>query len=605
MPVRFFVDGTLLGEDVDGPPYVTEWVDENPYEPREIRVEVEDGSGSRVHDAVSLTPVDVVEEAHVASVLVDASVTDETGRAIATLTEDDFTLFEDEVTQTLDLVQLQRVPTQFTLLVDSSQSMARRIDLVRATAKRLTTRLREGDTIVVAPFRRAIDAITGPTVDADTIAGAISGIRAAGGTAILDTLSRLPGVLTTGERRHVVVLLSDGYDEHSRESLASAIAALQRLHATTYVVGIGGVAGISLKGETLLRQIAKQTGGRAFFPTREEQLPVVHETIVSDVHSRYLLTYTPQNQEPDGRYRAIRVLTRSAGHKVSARAGYFAPSPPPVKPTLEFSVVTDAERDITLSADDLQIVEDGVAQKIETFHEANTPVAIVLALDGSGSMRRALDEVKSAATMFVNALRPTDPLSLVQFADNVTLAHEFSTVRQSSVDAIAGHRAGGGTALFDALHSAMGLLAKQERRRAIVLVTDGRDENNPGTAPGSEHSLADVLSQVHESETTIYAIGLGPNVDRKALQQIADLSGGAAYFPDDVSRLAEQYRRVLDDFRRRFVLTYTSTNSARDGRWREVRITTTVPGVSIRSRGGFAAPKSSVATAAEPQQERQ
>jgi VWFA-related protein len=147
----------------------------------------------------------------------------------------------------------------------------------------------------------------------------------------------------------------------------------------------------------------------------------------------------------------------------------------------------------------------------------------------------------------------------------------------------------------------MTLLNRQDRRRAVVLVTDGRDENNPGTGPGSEHSLAEVLELVRASETTIYTIGLGAKVDRAALEQIADISGGNAYFPEDVARLAEQYRRVLDDLRRRYVVSYTSSNPARDGQWREVRIVTKSPGVSIRSRGGFTAPKAGAVTAAEPQ----
>ena len=438
--------------------------------------------------------------------------------------------------------------------------------------------------------------ITGPTDDPVTIANAITEIRATGGTAILDALGSLPEFFARPEGRHVIILVTDGYDEHSVTSLPQAIAALQRLHAAVYVVGIGGVAGISLKGELLLRQIAQQTGGRAFFPSRETQLPDVHEAIASEVYSRYLLTYTPINQEPDGQYRTIRLTTADATHKVAARSGYFAPKPPPIKPTIEFSIQTNAEQDVTLGAGDLLVTEDGVEQAIESFYEASTPMSIVLALDGSGSMKRALDAVKAAATTFVAALRPTDPLSLVQFADDVTLAHDFSTERHSSIEAISGHGASGGTALFDALHEAMALLGRQDRRRAVVVVTDGRDENNPGTGPGSLHSLDEVLTRIRETETTIYAIGLGPNVDRGALQQIADRSGGSAYFPEDVSRLAEQYRRVIEDLRRRYVLSYQSTNPKRDGSWREVKITTTAPGVSIRSRGGFAAPLAGAAT---------
>jgi Mg-chelatase subunit ChlD len=272
-----------------------------------------------------------------------------------------------------------------------------------------------------------------------------------------------------------------------------------------YVVGIGGVAGISLKGELLLRQIAKQTGGRAFFPSRDTQLPDVQEAITSEVYSRYLLTYTPINQEPDGRYRTIRLTTVDETHKVAARAGYFAPKPPPIKPTIEFSILTNAEQDVTLGAGDLVVTEDGVEQTIESFYEASTPMSLVLALDGSGSMKRALDVVKAAASTFVAALRPSDPLSLVQFADEVTLAHDFSTERQASLEAIAAHGANGGTALFDALYEAMALLGRQDRRRAVVLVSEGRDEDNPGTAPGSERSLPDLQSLLRETDTTIYA----------------------------------------------------------------------------------------------------
>jgi VWFA-related protein len=523
-------------------------------------------------------------------VLVDASVMDDKGRAVPTLDADDFAIAEDEVPQQLDLVQLQRMPTQFTLLVDTSQSMSRRIDLVRATARRVVGRLRDQDTVVVAPFRRAVQSITGPTRDSATIAEAIGTIGAQGGTAIFDSLAELPDLFRQVENRHIIVLLTDGYDEHSRGTLQAALDAVQQLNATIYVVGIGGVAGISLKGELLLRRIAERTGGKAFFPSREEQVPDIHGAIMADVFSRYLLTYTPRNQEPDGAYRTIRVTTRDPDLRIKARAGYYAPKPPPVRPTIEFSARAENGEEITLEAADLTIVEDGVEQEIEAFHEANTPISIVLALDGSGSMRPALEAAKSAAQTFVEALRPTDPLALVQFSDNVVFAHELSTKRALSVDAIKTHVASGGTALWDALHGSMQFLARHDGRRAVVVVTDGRDENNPGTAPGSRHKLTDVLAQIKDTDTTVFTIGLGPKVDREGLQQVATASGGRAYFPEDVSLLADDYRRVIEDLRRRYIVTYTSQNSKRDGSWRVVSITTTKPGVVISSRDGYAGP---------------
>ena len=149
----------------------------------------------------------------------------------------------------------------------------------------------------------------------------------------------------------------------------------------------------------------------------------------------------------------------------------------------------------------------------------------------------------------------------------------------------------GGTALWDALYDSIAVLDTEQGRKAVVVVTDGRDENNPGTAPGSSHTLEPRCWRgCSETDTTVYAIGLGANVDRAALQQIADESGGAAYFPDDVTKLPAEYRRVLDELRRRYVVTYTSTNANRDGGWRTVSISSKKPGFSIRSRKGYTAP---------------
>ena len=589
VPVRFFVDDKLQGEDRDGPPYFVEWNDENPYEAREIRVEV-DGDGGVILDKVRLEPLELNEETQVASVLVDASVTDRTGRSIATLKPGDFTLFEDGARQSLDLVQLQRMPTQFTLLVDGSQSMSRRIDLVHATARRITSRLRPGDMVTVAPFRRGVEAMTGPTDDEATIAAAIAAIRAKGGTAILDSLASLPERFARAEGRQVIVLVTDGYDEHSNTPLDQALAEIRKLQAPIYVIGIGGVAGVSLKGETLLRQIAIQTGGRTFFPSREEQLPNVYDSIVSDVHSRYLLTYTPSHQELDGRYRKIRVTVPDPEHTVKARDGYFAPKPPPVRPTIEFSARTEGSGSLSLEAQDLEIIEDDVPQTIEAFQEANTPISIAMALDGSGSIRPALESVKDAARTFVASLRPSDPLALLEFSDAVVVSHMLSKNRQTSIDVINAHPATGGTALWDALADSIALLDREQGRKAVVVVTDGRDENNAGDKPGSIRTLDDVLAKLGDTQTAIYAIGLGKNVDREALQRVADASGGSAYFPADVSTLPDEYRRVLDDLRRRYIVTYTSTNNSRDGAFRAVRISSRKPGFVIRSRPGYTAP---------------
>lgn len=591
VPVHFFVDGKPIGDDTDGPPYAVEWTDENPYEAREIRVDVETSSGT-VSDSVRLPPLEVIEEASISSVLVEATVLDEDGRYVSWLEKGDFTIKEDGQDQTVDLVQLQQVPTTFTLLVDASQSLNRRLPMVKAAALRLASSLRKGDRVIVAPFRTAVLNTTGPTDDAATITEAVTAIRSQGGTAILDAITTLPELFSAVEGRHVVILITDGYDEQSTTSYDTAIRSLQKLQATVYVVGIGGVAGISLKGETLLRKIAAQMGGRAFFPIREEQLPDIHASVAGDAFRRYLISYTPQNQEADGTFRKIALGTVNGTYKIRTREGYYAPKPTPVKPTIEFGAAAADGGNANLSAADLVVTEDGVPQDVESFEEAVAPISMALVVDTSGSMRRAMPAAQEAARTFVTALRPTDPLALVRFADKVVVEHELSDRRQTTIDAINRLEAAGGTALFDALHDSVSFLKQRQGRKAIVLVSDGRDENNPGTAPGSQHTLAEVLALLHDSDVVVYAIGLGTNVDRPALEQVTALSGGIALFPADVGELAAQYARVLDELRRRYLLAYTSTNGQHDGSWRQVVVTTKTPGVIIRSAGGYFAPGS-------------
>ena len=88
----------------------------------------------------------------------------------------------------------------------------------------------------------------------------------------------------------------------------------------------------------------------------------------------------------------------------------------------------------------------------------------------------------------------------------------------------------------------------------------------------------------------MFCIGLGPNIDPQTLKTIAAESGGEVYFPQDGVTLAEDYRRVIENLRRRYVITYTSTNPSRDGQWRDVEIRTQAPGTVVNSRGGYFAP---------------
>jgi len=587
--VRFLVDGKLL-QTVAAPPYAVDWIDDDPLAEREIVVEATDSGNHSAKDTITLKPFTVTDESEVTSVIVEASVYDKNGRFVPGLGLTDFALTDDGEPQTLSFASQQEVPVTFALLIDSSQSMSYSMGFVRAAARRLSTYLRPKDRVIVAPFTTNLLPLTGPTDDRETMLAAISAFRNEGGTAILDSLSMMAQRMNNVEGRRSIILVTDGYDENSVWSIDDTLKALHKVQATVHVVGIGGIAGISLRGQDVLKRLATETGGRAFFPWRMEDLADVYESLAIDVQTRYLLAYTPTSQIDDGRWRAIQITTRTGDAVAQTRKGYFAKLPPPIRPMIEFTLTDDEQRHFDVSVDDLVVVEDGVEQKIDSFHEAVAPVSVILALDSSGSMRSSALLAIDAARGFVGALRPKDALGILMFSDRSTLMQDLSVAREPSYAAIGQYKATGGTALYDALADSFARLKTVEGRRAVVVVTDGRDEDNAGTGPGSVRKLDDVMRMQRESGAVVYAVGVGANVDRPPLEALAKVSGGQAYFPEDPSALAEQYKRIVEHLRRRFVVSYASTNATRDGAWRKVEIRVRSANLIVLSAGGYFAP---------------
>ncbi|MGQ0732341.1 MAG: VWA domain-containing protein [Acidobacteriota bacterium] len=589
--VRFFVDDALIGEDAEGPVYAAEWMDKNPFLPATIRAEAIGDNGVIGTDTVMLPAIEITDESRVASVLLDVSVLDEEGQYVRGLTRDRFGVFEDGTPQAIDLMNAALVPTTHTLLVDTSQSMSYRFEFVRRAARRLGSTMKAGDQMIVLPFSRALGAMTGPTTDLEAIASAVDTLQAGGGTAIADAVLAASERLGPVEGRQIIVLLTDGYDEHSESRFDQARDAVRRLHGTLYTVGIGGAAGISIRGRDSLKTLALGTGGQAFFPFRDEEIPSIHDRVAADVASRYLLTYTPANQSRDGLWRSVEVKTDDPTHKILTREGYYAAAPIPIRPTLEFTARDLNRRPISITASDLIVYEDGVEQTVTSFQEAVSPVSMLMALDKSGSMRRDEEAVRAAAGAFIDSLRPEDALGVVGFADDAEMLADVAPYRTWSRHAVNQYRTGGGTALYDAIGLSLERLATVKGRRAIVLMTDGRDEDNPGTGPGSTLTLADILERLAQTDVAVFAIGLGPRVDRATLEKLAEVSNGEAYFPMDVTLLADEYRRVTEDLRRRYLVGYTSTNPRSDGQWRTVEMHSRTDGIVFTSRGGYQAPE--------------
>lgn len=587
--VRFFVDGALVGTVTDGPPYAVDWIDDNPFESREIVAEAVDGAGKSIRDTVKLPAFEITDQTDIASIVLEAAVYDRSGRQVSTLDASSFLVREDGVDQKIDTFSKDTLPSTILLMVDNSQSMQHRIDAVRRTTERFARTLKRGDRVIVAPFNEHIGTITGPTDDVRTLGEAIQAMKAGGGTAFVDAIADGVRLLEKVDGRRALVLITDGYDENSVLDVKDVITAAESAHVTIYTVAVGGVAGVSSQGERTLRTFADRTGGRAFFPYRDAEVIIAANDVANDTHSRYTLFYTPQNQTKDGTWRRIAVHVPD-GYTVRTRDGYRAPEPPPIRPTIEFTARTATLDYVNLALDRIRVFEDGIAQKVDTFQEAVDPVSIVLTLDSSGSMRPVTETVKQTAREFVSAVRPEDSLALITFSDEPLFAHLLGTTRQWSLDAIDKYTPTGGTALYDALWNSLQHVKTAKGRRAVVVLTDGRDEDAKGTAAGSAHTLADVLGLIPDVGATIYVVGLGRNVDRDVLTRLATQSGGEAYFPEEASQLGEQFHSIVENLRRRYVVSYTSTNSARNGAWRKVDIKTSASDIRISSLGGYRAP---------------
>jgi Ca-activated chloride channel family protein len=283
---------------------------------------------------------------------------------------------------------------------------------------------------------------------------------------------------------------------------------------------------------------------------------------------------------------------------------------PPAPPTFGAGVeiinlniaVTDAQnRYVTdLVEKNFAVYEDGVRQELSLFTHEDLPISLVVMMDTSASMDEKLRQAQAAAVRFVKTCRPQDSAEVVQFNDRATVLQDFTADQGLLESAIKRTRAGGPTALHNALYIALKDLEKQKtsghlKRRAIVLLSDGEDT-------ASLVSDDQVLDLARKTEINIYPIGLRSErvQDRERLSYsqaehlmtaLAHESGGQVFFPNSLSELDAVYDRIAEELRTQYSLGYVSNNKRRDGKWR--RIVVRVPDrtdVQIRHKLGYYAP---------------
>jgi Ca-activated chloride channel homolog len=256
-----------------------------------------------------------------------------------------------------------------------------------------------------------------------------------------------------------------------------------------------------------------------------------------------------------------------------------------------------------LTRDDFMLQEDGVAQVVTHFTSAKVPITIDLLIDASNSMNLGgrIDLARKAAVAFAESVDPEDRLMLLSFNDDLQGLAAPSADRGAIKAAIESIQARGGTALYDAVYRAADQLAAAEGRRVVVLLSDGRDQALTDNEPGSLHLFEEALEKAHRSEVSIYTIGLGRHLDteldlrhERSLKDILDLlahtTGGRSYYPERAGELSGIYRQIALDLKAQYALAYTSTNRARDGKWRAIVLRTRNPDLEVEARSGYYAP---------------
>src|SRR6202790_2376325 len=250
-----------------------------------------------------------------------------------------------------------------------------------------------------------------------------------------------------------------------------------------------------------------------------------------------------------------------------------------------------------LTQDNFRVYEDKAEQKLSVFKREDVPVSMGLVIDNSGSMRDKRPRVNEAALTLVQASNPSDESFVVNFNDDyyLDLDKDFTSSIPELKEALERIDSRGSTALYDAIIGSMDHLKKAHKdKRVLLVVTD--DEHNT-----SRNSLEKAVREIQKTDTVIYTIGLlseekgkAKSKAKKALKEIADASGGLAYFPENVEDVHAICDQVAHDIRNQYILAYYPTNTRRDGTYRAVGVEVIPPRgrgkLAARTRNGYYAP---------------
>jgi VWFA-related protein len=267
-------------------------------------------------------------------VVLHATAQNQKGLPVSGLEKGDFQVYEDGVLQQIKYFSHEDIPVTVGLVIDNSGSMGPKRSQVIAAALAFARSSNPQDQMFVVNFNERVSLglpdITPFTDQVSQLEVALARIAANGKTALYDAISTALNHLSKGTRdKKVLVVISDGGDNASRNTLAQIIDMARQAGAIIYTIGLFDETDED-RNPKVLQQLAHETGGDVFLPESIKEAVPICERIARAVRSQYSLAYIPTNRALDGSYRAIqiRAVTRAHGQLlVRTRAGYFAHPP--------------------------------------------------------------------------------------------------------------------------------------------------------------------------------------------------------------------------------------------------------------------------------------
>jgi VWFA-related protein len=263
-------------------------------------------------------------------VTLSATVLDSRRHLVTNLAQTNFAVYEDNQPQKITFFKRQDIPVSIGIVVDNSGSMRTKRTAVTKAVLNLIQASNPQDEVFVVNFNDDPYLDQDFTSKLESLREALDRVDSRGGTALYDAVIASADHLAKGAKKEKKVLLvvTDGVDNESRESLESAIRKVQDDNGPTiYTIGIlGDEPGIK-RAKRALQSLSDQTGGVAFFPRDLAEVDEISQEVARDIRNQYTLTYKPSNPRSNGGYRKVKVEARAPGYKdlqVRTRDGYFA-----------------------------------------------------------------------------------------------------------------------------------------------------------------------------------------------------------------------------------------------------------------------------------------